>query len=682
MPKFLVAQFFSLLAVLCLTLPFNAQEAHFFGIDKAALCAHSYEKAAHSAAGCQTDCPGIEGIAEDHFSYIPPATIPSTTPSARSAVLFSVDYTGFPQPAIVAFQYAVNIWSELIDSSQLVEIEANWEDLPGETLGSASPTGLAQNFAGAGFTDTYYPIALANSIAGNDLSSDVDIACNFDSGSPWYFGTDGNVPPGQYDFVTVVLHELGHGLGIIGSALVVGNTGFLGSGGTPYIYDRFVVTATGDTITEVSQGTAVLATALTSGGLYWAGQNGVAAATAPPGIYAPSNWESGASFSHLREDMYLSGTPNSLMTPQLYTGEAIHNPGPIIGGMMSDMGWGIQGCFFSNLELGPQIACNPQTNTYSQQITLTYNDPPAGLLNINGSLYVISGSPQTITLSNLTSDGALVDVTAYFTGDPECSFLQAAVFTAPSPCSGGNCAITDLVLDEQSACNPSDGLYDQALTLSFDFSGEAGDVVVNGVAFAVFNNSAEVLLEDLVADGAPVTLLVEFTADNSCTAAFFDAFTAPAACPCSLSAEVVSVGDCDPLSNTFDASIELTVLNPPFNGTLQINGVGQGLPASGTIITAQMNDLPSDGQPVGFQAQFTNLPSCAATLNPAFTAPVSCFCPGDLDGDGFMGVSDILGILAQFGCNTGDCAGDVDGDGVTGVSDILLLLAAYGTGCS
>ena len=42
------------------------------------------------------------------------------------------------------------------------------------------------------------------------------------------------------------------------------------------------------------------------------------------GCYAPDPWEPGASFSHLREDMYLSGNANALMTPNLNTGEAIH----------------------------------------------------------------------------------------------------------------------------------------------------------------------------------------------------------------------------------------------------------------------------------------------------------------------------------------------------------------------
>jgi hypothetical protein len=56
-------------------------------------------------------------------------------------------------------------------------------------------------------------------------------------------------------------------------------------------------------------------------------------------------------------------------------------------------------------------------------------------------------------------------------------------------------------------------------------------------------------------------------------------------------------------------------------------------------------------------------------------------CPGDLDGDGIVGVSDTLEILASFGCVGSDCVGDIDGDTIVGVSDILQLLSVFGANC-
>lgn len=49
-------------------------------------------------------------------------------------------------------------------------------------------------------------------------------------------------------------------------------------------------------------------------------------------------------------------------------------------------------------------------------------------------------------------------------------------------------------------------------------------------------------------------------------------------------------------------------------------------------------------------------------------------CSGDLDGDGTVGVDDLLSLIAVWG--TPD--GDIDGDGTTGVDDLLLLISLWG----
>ena len=56
-------------------------------------------------------------------------------------------------------------------------------------------------------------------------------------------------------------------------------------------------------------------------------------------------------------------------------------------------------------------------------------------------------------------------------------------------------------------------------------------------------------------------------------------------------------------------------------------------------------------------------------------------CPGDQDGDGIHGATDILAILSEFGC-TGGCLRDITGDGAVTANDILALLALYGALCS
>lgn len=48
--------------------------------------------------------------------------------------------------------------------------------------------------------------------------------------------------------------------------------------------------------------------------------------------------------------------------------------------------------------------------------------------------------------------------------------------------------------------------------------------------------------------------------------------------------------------------------------------------------------------------------------------------PADLDGDGVVGVSDLLVVLAAWGTD----AGDVNGDGTTDVADLLAVLSSWG----
>lgn len=50
-------------------------------------------------------------------------------------------------------------------------------------------------------------------------------------------------------------------------------------------------------------------------------------------------------------------------------------------------------------------------------------------------------------------------------------------------------------------------------------------------------------------------------------------------------------------------------------------------------------------------------------------------CPADLDGDGFVGGSDLGILLASWGVGT---AADLDGDGFVGGSDLGILLASWG----
>jgi hypothetical protein len=72
----------------------------------------------------------------------------------------------------------------------------------------------------------------------------------------------------------------------------------------------------------------------------------------------------------------------------------------------------------------------------------------------------------------------------------------------------------------------------------------------------------------------------------------------------------------------------------------------------------------------------------SATLDDGSCEYATCAgtCEGDINADGSITVSDLLLVLADFGCVSG-CSSDVDGDNAVSVADLLGLLAVFGAVC-
>lgn len=132
------------------------------------------------------------------------------------------------------YRYVADIWEQNLQSPVEIKVSAAWEPLNcaanSATLGSASAWNMWHDFPG-GAPGTWYPQALANKLAGVNLSADtpddgsgygnVDIKTQFNinlgnpdclAGSGFYLGFDGKAGS-QVNFVETLLHELGHGLG-------------------------------------------------------------------------------------------------------------------------------------------------------------------------------------------------------------------------------------------------------------------------------------------------------------------------------------------------------------------------------------------------------------------------------------------------------------------------------------
>lgn len=270
---------------------------------------------------------------------------------ATAKSTFLVTYTGFSPQAQQAFQLAVDIWSNIISSPVPIRINAVWHPIDsgnqqGTILGQASPATFSRNFPGQQKAGTWYPIALAEKISGQELNSinESDIDAEFNSSANWYLGT-GVPSSSQYDFTSVVLHELCHGLGFTSSLRSTSTTTTASWGyetGSPFIFDHFVQNGTGQQLIDTknfANPSSALRQQLVGNSLYFASPIAAANGTEKPRLYAPLTYQAGSSTSHLNDPSYPSGNENSLMTSTASQREVIRDPGPLVRNIFADMGW-------------------------------------------------------------------------------------------------------------------------------------------------------------------------------------------------------------------------------------------------------------------------------------------------------------------------------------------------------
>lgn len=179
------------------------------------------------------------------------------------------------------FERAAERWSVLLDTDVDIFVEASFVTLTCEAtagvLAQAGPIAWRRDFAAAPHANTWYPIALANKLAGEDLepfANDITLQANIQLDRPtclgdtgWYYGLDGNEGD-SYDLYTTIMHELAHGLGMSGN----GRSPFF-TQGIPAVADLFTFDRTaGRTWAQMSQEERNVSLENT-GNLVWNGDN-------------------------------------------------------------------------------------------------------------------------------------------------------------------------------------------------------------------------------------------------------------------------------------------------------------------------------------------------------------------------------------------------------------------------
>ena len=369
-------------------------------------------------------------------SYVPASKIATEPLQALST--FIVTYNGFTPEAQAAFQAAVDVWASQIQSSVPIRVIANWTALAPDVLGSAESNYITHDFPGAVVPNTWFAAALANKMAGTDLFPlDHDINASFNSNLNWYYGTDGNAGS-NFDLMSVVLHELAHGLGFFGSMKVSTVNGSWGFGsGLPAMYDRFAINGSSQLLINTAlypnPGLALGAQLVSNvffGGTNARNGNGGSAAK----LYTPSVWQQGSSYSHLNESTFPAGNSNSLMTPLIGPGEAIHDTGSITRGIFTDSGWGpVVNCTYalSSTSLGIGVAAGVgSVNVFapagcawagvSNATFITINPGSAsgnGNGTVNFTFSANSGGPRSGTLTIAGQTFTVTQAARALTGD-------------------------------------------------------------------------------------------------------------------------------------------------------------------------------------------------------------------------------------------------------------------------
>ena len=400
------------------------------------------------------------------------------------------------------FEYAASIWESIIHSNVEILIGSQFDPLEctstSAVLGSAGPNTIARDFTNAPLAETYYPAALANSLANTDISSSLDISATFNADIDnnndclnnynWYYGIDGNKPSNSIELLSVVLHEIGHGLGF--STFVDISTGkkFKPSNRPQYFDDHFMMHledhSLGKNWPDMTDAERK-ASAIDTADLHWTGSNITAqVSTLLSGVnqghvrmYAPSSLEGGSSVSHFSNALF----PNELMEP--------FDTGPkqdvgLAKQLFKDVGWNLLAS-----DTNPTVVINlPANNTgFAMAENITFqasaDDVEDGNISsqiswassIDGNLgggniidVVLTSGSHLITVSVTDSDGNLVDasITVNVNSNP--------VVTINSPLDGENIALGSNVLFQATASDDEDGSLSSSVLWQSSIDGSLG----------------------------------------------------------------------------------------------------------------------------------------------------------------------------------------------------------------
>lgn len=197
--------------------------------------------------------------------------------------------TTLGQQRINVFLRAASIWEAKLEPKNDIMVLADFRALGPNVLGSAGAIQVFRDFPNAELAQTWYPVALANQLAGEDLApcgvpltiDCFDIQARFATTFNFYMGFDNNEGVGQQDLLVVILHELGHGLGV---ASFVDETDGTQLVGFPDVYSQYTLDVSRGQIWNNMTDAERKASAINVRHVAWSGVN---VANAVPAVLEP-----------------------------------------------------------------------------------------------------------------------------------------------------------------------------------------------------------------------------------------------------------------------------------------------------------------------------------------------------------------------------------------------------------
>lgn len=318
----------------------SPRRAHSAAAVAAALFAASSFASAAAASAATIDILNLDGPGEGFNDSTPVAPVAGNSATTRGGQRLNV------------FSAAAAYWANRLASPVVITVQASMDALlctpTSAVLGAAGTGSVVRDFPNAPRVDTWYPVALGNAFAGEDLvPSGRDVQAQFNhrlDGDPscvpsvdWWYGLGGPTPAATISFFEVVRHELAHGLGFLTLARPDTGSRFLG-------HDDIYMTmledhSTGKTWPQMTSSERA-DSARDTGDLHWIGGlavaagAGLAAGRHPSGhirMYAPGSVVVGSSVSHWDTAL----VPDEVMEP-------IATPAPadiVTTALLHDLGW-------------------------------------------------------------------------------------------------------------------------------------------------------------------------------------------------------------------------------------------------------------------------------------------------------------------------------------------------------